>query len=201
GEYISFLEPDDIWEKDNAAIKISFLENNGIDLVYSDIQAIGDSVTIDMRRLTINSFSRVSAGVPFFALPELFVDNFVPSFSTVIARKKVFDNIKFISDKKCAIWLDWFLWLQISLHMKFLFVPQKLVRWRLYQRSYCNAFIYRSGVMRRILFDLRYRLMIFREIIFSSQGNLWQKITLSFMFVRASFKKGFLFLYHRFKKI
>ena len=197
GEYFGFLEPDDIWERENAEIKIRSLREQGIAFVYSDVLAIGDPDVISMRRLTLGNFSSVPAGTPFEAFRAILVDNFVPSFSCAIATAEVFRGLKYITDNRCAVWLDWFFWIQISLKTQFLFIPEKLVRWRLHRQSYGNAFFARGGMIQRIGFELTYRTMLFKEILMVRPGNLGDKLAMVGIFIAAFLKKIALFTGNR----
>jgi len=193
GEFIGFLEPDDIWTYANAEIKINSLLSRGIGLVYSNVKAIGEPDAISMRDSCLRLFPSTLANVPFEAFSRLLIVNFVPSFSTVIARKEVFQNLKFISNKKYAIWLDWFVWMQVSLRTQFLFIPLKLVDWRLYKQSYCNQFVARSGLIGRIIFDLRYRFMVLKVLILSCEGDSRKKskVGMLCLFTMAYIKRVF----------
>ncbi|MFH1777341.1 MAG: glycosyltransferase [Candidatus Omnitrophota bacterium] len=198
GRYIGFLEPDDIWGSENAMEKIKRLEEENVNFVYSDVQPIGEIDAILCRDLTLKSFAVLPEKILFRAFSRILVDNFVPSFSAVIAKKEVFRGIKFIWDKECAMWLDWFLWIQISLNTKFLFIPQKLVRWRLHRSSYCSEFFHRKGVIGKICFELRYRFMVFKEIIFLRPYSFLRRFILFFIFTAAFIKKIVLFVFNRF---
>jgi glycosyltransferase involved in cell wall biosynthesis len=197
GEYLGFLEPDDIWELENAEIKIRALREQDITFVYSDCTAIGDPDVISMRRLTLGNFSSVPAGVAFEAFQPILVDNFVPSFSCAVVKVEVFRGLKFITDKKYSVWLDWFLWIQISLKTRFLFIPEKLVRWRLHRQSYGNTFFIRGGIFRRIGFEFRYRWMVFKNIIMDRPGNFREKLVLAGVSTAAFLKKIVLFIGNR----
>lgn len=196
GEFIGFLEPDDIWAGSNAQIKINLLLSQNVSLVYSNVEPMGDLETINMRRSCLRVFLTAPVNVPFEAFPRLLVINFVPSFSAAIVEKGVLQNLKFISDRKYSIWLDWFFWIQISLKTKFLFTPQKLVKWRLYKNSYCNQFILKKGKIKLIIFEIKYRYMFFRELILPYKGNIWEKLKMLYLFYVAYVERVILFFYN-----
>lgn len=189
GEFIGFLESDDIWSDINAEVKIDALSDNNVGLVYSNVKPIGESGTISMRNSCLTVFPTLPANVPFEAFRLLSSLNFVPSFSTVIARRGIFTGLKFISDKKYAIWLDWFLWLQVSLKTRFLFIPQTLVAWRLYKNSYCNRFFYNSNLIKLVIFDFKYRIMVLRKFIFPCKCDTGRKLRLLWLFVMGYLKR------------
>jgi hypothetical protein len=139
-------------------------------LVYSNLELYGDPEVIKVRRPTIESLFAAAPSGPFAAFGRLCTANFIPSFSLAIARREALNGLKFLSDKKYAVWLDWFLWLQASLTSKFLYLPQRLVKLGLYKDSYCNKFLLKTGIMRLILFELKYRRILLREIILKSRG-------------------------------
>jgi glycosyltransferase involved in cell wall biosynthesis len=118
GEFIGFLEPDDIWLASNAETKINQLRKQDIGLVYSGLELLGDPEVIKRRRPSIESFFAAAPTAPFAAFGSLCTANFIPSFSLAIVRREALNGLKFLSDKKYAVWLDWFLWLQASLKSK-----------------------------------------------------------------------------------
>ncbi len=194
GEFIGFLEPDDIWTDINAETKISALLKNNAGLVYSNVNPIGEPKAISMRNSCLRIFPTAPANVPFEAFTRLLVINFLPSFSTVIAKRSVLQNLKFISSRKYAIWLDWFLWIQASRKAKLLFLPQKLVSWRLYNTSYCNQFILKEGKIKLIIFELKYRHMLFKELVLAHKGSIYERMDLLYLFGIAFIKRFLVFL-------
>lgn len=197
GEFIGFLEPDDFWLPDNLEAKMSFLSAKNISLVYSDVEPIGDADVIEMRRLCLRNISSSPVNIPFMAFKNILVMNIVPTFSSIIIRKDLLNGLKFTSQRKYEMWLDWFLWIQASLKTKFLFLPERLVGWRLYRESFFNKFLLTRNNADIIIFEIGYRFMVLRELLRLDRGNFWGKFRLFAMFGAAFLKRVFIFMNNR----
>lgn len=203
GEYVGFLEPDDIWKPENAGEKISALVSEEVVLAYSGVDTLGDPLIIRNKQPYFMSCFHMPINNPFTAFPSILVFNFIPTFSTVIVRSSVLNGIKFIPDSKFAMWLDWFIWAQVSLRGKFLFIPKKLVNWRIYGDSYYGKFVLQTGFIKLLLFEIRYRMMLYRELILLKKPDaLVRSKVLYFLFiagfarkVRLAFDRGRIYLW------
>jgi len=140
GDYVAFLESDDIWLKDSLTVRIkAFEKHNDIVLAYSDVGMFGEKDAwrenrervIKKIRTTNNKHKNKS-----FYAAELINGNIIPAFSTVMAKRTIFDNINFSIPKEYEMWLDLWLWRQISLKGKFFYIPKKATRWRIHKASY-----------------------------------------------------------------
>jgi len=163
GEFVSFLEPDDEWEENNAQLKIEALRNYPAVLVYSNVKPIGEIDCIKNKRLILKLIVSLPHNIPFRGFPRILFYNFIPSFSAVFVKRESLISIKFLSRRECPIWLDWFFWFQISLHGRFLFIKQELVKWRLYKRSYCATFQSNGGLGNAFVSKIRFRIRLLRE--------------------------------------
>jgi glycosyltransferase involved in cell wall biosynthesis len=165
GEFIGFLEPDDVWEENNAQIKVDALERCQVSLVYSYVRPIGESDSIIKKRFILRLIDSVPSNVLFNGLPRLLFYNFIPSFSAVFVKKEMLIHIKFLLEQEFPVWLDWFFWFQISRKTRFLYLPQYLVKWRLYKRSYCSKFQNEGMKSYLIASKIRFRLRLFGEVL------------------------------------
>jgi len=191
GGFVGFLEGDDIWSERNAQNKIDKLSIEGVGLVYSDVKPFGETETIAMRRLTSRPVVNLPTYMPFNAFPRILVDNFIPSFSATIVRREMLQGIEFISDPKCSMWMDWFIWIQVSMNTKFFFIPERLVFWRIYRESYCSRFISKSGFIKMVLLDLRYRGLLIEKLVLTADVDYRAKFKRLYLLSIAFFKKIF----------
>ena len=124
GDYIALLDHDDLWHKDKLMIQKKMLDaHNDAVLVYSSVDVFGKSETVQVPEYeVINGDAFVS---------EL-RQNKIHSTSCVMFRRKVIkeNNITFVSETvPCD---DWFFYLQMAQHGKFLHSPDVPVYYRLH---------------------------------------------------------------------
>ncbi|MFH1777340.1 MAG: glycosyltransferase [Candidatus Omnitrophota bacterium] len=182
GEFVGFLEPDDLWSPENAGKKINILKSYPVGFVYSDVEPFGEPDIIRLREKALRLLAKSPSLVPFNAYASLAVINFIPTFSIVIARTAVFKEFSYLAYSSFMMSLDWFLWLQASLRQRFFFIPEKLVSWRLYQKSYYNSFLLRIGRPQFILWGLRYRWFILRYVVLPHKCGLLKKAEITALF-------------------
>ena len=138
GDFIAFLESDDVWLYDSLAIKINVFEKHQhVDLVYCGVHTFGDPEMARQKNEYLKSFSSFETYKPFKAFNYLSLNNLIPTFSTAMIRNK-FKNLNF--PHKHIPWTDWWIWTQISLKGYFYFIPLKKTKWRVYPESYNSRF-------------------------------------------------------------
>jgi glycosyltransferase involved in cell wall biosynthesis len=131
GEYIAFLDADDLWDRNKLDRQIElFKKESKIDLVFSDVKIarskqskIEETIMFQEKRLNKEFFGHKYMVVnPFEKLLQL---NFIPT-SSVIARKSCFNgDIFFNEERRYAE--DWELWLRMSLCFNFAYVDEVCV--------------------------------------------------------------------------
>jgi len=123
GKYIGFCDGDDIWEPNKLSIQIPKLEADPtIGVVYSTV------TQIDATGMVVNDEGHV--GYSGKITDELLIHNFIP-FGTAVVRKRCLEQCG-IFDENLPMGIDWDLWLRISLHWSFLFIPQPTYRYRVW---------------------------------------------------------------------
>lgn len=112
GEYIAFLDQDDIWLPQKLAIQINYMANNPeIGLVYSKAHKIDE----DGKLLHLKRKDRGTPSGDIF--DKLYFRCSITSCSGVILRKRVFDTIR-LFDETIKISTDYDLWLRIARRFK-----------------------------------------------------------------------------------
>jgi len=123
GEFIAFLDGDDLYEKDKLEKQIEFFrEHHNIDMIYSNMETFGDEekkileiieFRLDPKQLLLNASKRKDLGnIP----PHRLIyhqdqqHKYIPGAS-VMLKNKVFDKCKF--DEKLKTAQDYDLWYQI----------------------------------------------------------------------------------------
>ena len=120
GEYVAFLDADDIWFPAKLEKQMPLFSKAEIGVVYSK------RVLIDKNH-NESPFShpKLYRGR---VLDHIFIDNFV-GFSSAVVRKKCFDKVG-IFDESLPMAIDYDLWLRIALHYEFDFVDEPLFKYR-----------------------------------------------------------------------
>lgn len=123
GDYIAFLDADDLWINDKLAKQMALFErDSGLDIVFTDVKItrLRDS---GIEEFTV--FKEKKLGRDFFGHDYTVVDpllkliklNFMPTPSVVI-RKECFEAGNFFNERNNYA-EDWELWLKMSLSCRF----------------------------------------------------------------------------------
>jgi len=108
GEYIAFLDDDDLWLPEKLEKQVKLLDSNQeLGLVYSDSYMIDDN-----GNLRENSFFDIRKPSRGNIFDGLFQDNFIPML-TVVIRRAVLNEVGFFKPEH-KIALDYDLWLRIA---------------------------------------------------------------------------------------
>jgi len=125
GEYIAFLDSDDIWLPEKLEKQIEYLQSNpDIALVYSDCIRFNENGVCQRK----SNVYHLREGYIFFKLLE---GNFITT-STVIVRRECLDKVGYfdeeLDDLKHSE--DYDLWLRISRSFKIGYIREPLVKYR-----------------------------------------------------------------------
>ncbi len=140
GEYIAFLDSDNLWQPNRLSVGVRFLrENPDVGLCFAD------SISIDIHGNEIGrgNMKRYSGWV----FPQLLVDNFV-SMNTVLVRRSIlpsgrpFNQLNRLDE-------DYELWLDLSVKNKFHYIPEFLSRYRIEGNRVSNNFMSRLDANER----------------------------------------------------
>lgn len=139
GDYIAFLESDDIWTENNLTEKAKVIKTYPrVGIIANDVELFGDA-------------NRIAGYAGYFALQEkiwskrrfpcnifsaLLKENLIPTFSCVMIKSEYLRECRF--DVDYPPWLDRYLWLRIAYRQPFYFLAQKLTRWRIHPCSYIS---------------------------------------------------------------
>lgn len=135
GEYVALLDHDDIWLPEKLEIEVEFLNNNPqCGLVYT------------YPRL-IDSEGKIIEHEPpsHFPCGSVFIDflkrNRITTFSATMIRKKVFDSLGFLDERKEVMTCDDYdMWLRITDFFEIQFSPKRTVYYRLHDNNLVKDF-------------------------------------------------------------
>lgn len=125
GEFIAFIDADDLWEPEKLEKQIPLFRDSEIGVVYSRqsfIDECGSPVPRGRRRRTmLPKGGKVTA--------DLYMDNFVPFSSSIIRSKCIKELGGF--DETLSMGIDWELWLRLSTKHFFDYVDEPLLVYRI----------------------------------------------------------------------
>jgi glycosyltransferase involved in cell wall biosynthesis len=124
GEFIAFLDADDLWAPEKLEKQIGLFTQKGVGVVFSDVDWIDENGEI-IGRGGIGTYLQQRRGK---VVDFLIYDNFVP-FSSVLVRKECFDAMG-VFDETLAMGIDWDLWLRFSTRYTFDYCDEKLLLYR-----------------------------------------------------------------------
>lgn len=199
-EWIAFLESDDTFAPEYLEEKFNIADkHNEVDFIFNDINTFGD-------KFVINKYNkRYLKDIDFIKSIEYPTDmlkyfqqkpdtNLVATFSAVMIKKKLFENIDFNCPRKP--YLDWYLWLQVvNKKAVFYYIDKKLTNWRMHKSSYVNA---------KYSEDENYKFELKKSILLSDYKNVFKliesKCGLKYWrrkLIRIHFNEGELHLFER----
>lgn len=130
GEYVAFLDSDDLWLPDKLRLQIDLLQESGLAWAYSDAYAFDEET-----RRTLFIFSRVRRQYSGDVLEQLFLADFIP-MPTPIVRRKVFDQVGYFDESDALHYAeDWDMWLRIAAYFPIGLVKRPLAQYRVHAAS------------------------------------------------------------------
>ena len=127
GEYLAFLDADDIWEANKLEKQVECLDKNlDVGMVSSWIS------TIDSNGNLINIYRNYKEGNELKR--ELFRSNIIFCGSTALVRRMCFEKVGFF-ERSLSSAADWDMWLRIAIPYSISVIKEPLVRYRRHPNS------------------------------------------------------------------
>ncbi len=117
GEFIAFLDSDDLWISSKLEKQIQFMEQNGVDVCQTEERWVRNGKQVN----PMKKHAKRSGKIFFDCLPLCIV-----SPSAVMIKKSVFEKVGMF-DEKLPACEDYDLWLRISLHYPIYTMTDKLI--------------------------------------------------------------------------
>ncbi len=130
GEYIAFLDADDLWSKEKLRLQVDLLKRTGLAWGYCEAWAFdGESGK------SLFKFGELVRQYDGDILESLFLADFIPSPTPVI-RKSVFEHVGYFDeDRTVRIGEDWDMWLRIAACYPVGLVTEPLAYYRVHETS------------------------------------------------------------------
>lgn len=137
GEWIAFLESDDLWRENTLEERVRAIKNNPqVGIIFNDVEEFGDDNTIlavknnlDKNRVKISKLN-----FPKNIFYDLNIENFLLTFSAVMIKKEILDDCPL--DTPIDALLDWWIFIHISFNNEAFYINKKLTKWRQHKNSY-----------------------------------------------------------------
>ena len=128
GDYIAFLDSDDIWLPEKLSLQLEVMESSAqVVCVY------GSCLRMDEKSRPLPTAQRQKKGYSGDVFLKLLKRNFVPSPTPLIRRSCFEKSCRF--NTKYALYEDWACWLQIAKMGDFHFIPQALASYRVHPKQ------------------------------------------------------------------
>jgi len=191
GEYIAFLDSDDLWLPEKLEKQMEYFKSNpDVVLVFSDCILFGDKELI-RKKNTKRIYSYKYKGDMFLHLLQ---ENFIPTL-TVIAKKECFDEVGYFdTDESLISSEDYDMWLRIARSFKIGYIEEPLAKRRVSRKSLSFSNINRAymatlKVIRKTVDNIEDKSLNKRKFLKNRLLNLYLNWGLSH-FVNNNFKEA-----------
>lgn len=137
GEWIAFLESDDLWDPCYLEKKIAVLNHEKLTgFIYNDVKCFGPNTAYAEKKFAGRRKRNKLYRYPKNMFYNFGYENPVLTMSSVLVKRNLFNGINFETPIDKLI--DWFLYIQIARKCNFYYIPEELTLWRQHSDSYLS---------------------------------------------------------------
>lgn len=179
GEFIAFLDGDDVWESHKLTWQMPAFEDANVGLVYADASVID----VDGKLLENNSHLVKSEGLVF---ENLFRKNFIPT-STVVVRKSCIEEAGYFDeDRELVSVEDYDLWLKIAARHPIRYIDMILTKYRRHPHNIstdlARSYFGEKKVLENALKTFGDQFPLIRKEWKRRLGFLWYELTCDYFY-------------------
>lgn len=135
GEWIAFLESDDVFEQENLARKVEIIEKNPqIKLVFNKVKFLAEEKRKQQKTYEKTQEKLFKMKFPKNLFYDFSVDNMILTFSCAMVEAKALKEADFNTPVDSS--LDKWLWIHLAHKNAFYYIDEELTHWRLHAESY-----------------------------------------------------------------
>lgn len=135
GDWIAFLESDDVFEPDNLEKKIETIKKNpDIKLVFNKVKFLSEEKRKQKKAYEKTQEKLSKMYFPINMFYDFAVDNMILTFSCVMVESKTLKETDFNTPVDSS--LDRWLWIHLAQKNDFYYIDEELTKWRLHSGSY-----------------------------------------------------------------
>lgn len=135
GDWIAFLESDDTFAENALEKRLNTTAN----IVFNGVSLIGDNELKEEFQKSVNKtekeLSKINFPTNIFKCFD--TKNPVLTFSSIMIKKNLLTENLF--NTKTDALFDWWLYINLAFENNFDYIPEKLTRWRIHEKSYING--------------------------------------------------------------
>ena len=151
GDWIAFLESDDLWEPECLERRMELARQTKADVVLNAIRPLpmpgAGTGWFDIyvpRVMREHERRAIRSGGAYSLQSSLLVENKIPTLSCAMLKAERLRACSFAAP--VPRWLDWWIWIQVAQTGLFAFVPAQLTSWRLHAGSYNHKITLRQCI-------------------------------------------------------
>jgi len=139
GDWIAFLESDDMWETNCLEERVKNPDNlSDCGIIFNTVKLIGSEHKIKSMQPIVNRTRNrlLKLSFPTTMFDKFAIDNQILTFSSVMIKKSAILPEYF----NCPIdkLFDWWLYIHLAKYNKFLYIDSPLTAWRMHDDSYIS---------------------------------------------------------------
>lgn len=135
GDWIAFLESDDIFTPDNLSKKVEIVNKYPkVKLVFNKVEFLTEEKRSQQQIFEKTQEKLSKKTYPRNMFKDFFINNQILTFSCTMVESKVLKSADFNSPVDSL--LDWWLWINLAYKNDFYYINKELTKWRLHSESY-----------------------------------------------------------------